>query len=322
MTSSHDDDDDLEYLEESEEPVPQSEGEDYNTDGVLYYASDSEGEPQEQEQSLHNEFAMVWRIEDSRRKRLRQFVMETRPDMRLFTPLDAFQQWYQDHMAVDLRDYRFRRLVFTASYDNGDESGSSGFIGNRNGYRDSFHQLVRWSLLGCRKVTLSLIARVKKMPTTTLAQRARQITLARVPDLRTKLGTGGHPAARIRRHWTCTRPECDRFGLTCWWGVKDLPKYHVPIRRTHIRVWPSGIFEGKLTPRSPRPALIQRMIRQQQARAAIVALAPEVQKAFHGMSFTLEQSITINGVTLHLSFHGPEYIQPWPGARIRWLEVA
>lgn len=90
-----------------------------------------------------------------------------------------------------------------------------------------------------------------------------------------ELGTGGHPAARIRRQWTCRRIDCPRFRRTCWWGVKNLSQYHVPIRRAHIHSWSRGIFDGKLSPKDPGGALIQRMMRLQEAQRRV---APARQK--------------------------------------------
>jgi len=322
LTSSDDDHEAFGEIEEPEEPVPQPEGEDYDTDEDLHYASDAEDELPEKEQSFHYEFAMVWRIEDSKKKCLQQNVKEIRSRMRLFLPLDLFQQWYQDEMATNLRDYRFKSLAFKASYDNGDRSDASHFSGDQDGYHNNVNQLVRWFLLGYRDVTLSLTAHVKKMSPTAaaLARSTIRRSLARVPDLRTRLGTGGHPAAQIRRQWTCKWQDCERYGLTCWWGVKDLPKYHVPIRSTHIRSWSYGIFEGNLTPKAPGAALIQRMMRHDEARKIMVAPTParELTLAFHGMPSTHQHSVETNGFTLYLNFYGPEYTlgHVWGGFKL------
>jgi hypothetical protein len=182
---------------------------------------------------------------------------------------------------------------------------------------------VVWTLRGCRDLTLSLIVRVKKMPQGAPSQSAVQgrPVRVRVPDLRLKLGTKGHPAARIRRQWTCKREDCERFGRTCWWGVKDLPKYHVPLRSAHIRSWCHDIDEGKATPQCPGPAVIQRMMRLQHARQTAVAPAPAAQELnmhFHGMASTFKQTLQVNGVNLHLSFYGPEYNlgHVWGGFRL------
>jgi hypothetical protein len=306
--------------------VPQPEGEDYDTDNDLHYASDSDSGLQEEEQIFRSKFDVTWRIEnykcneDGEFECLRELEMETRPQMRLLLPLDCFQQWYQDHMntnlrqdhaVADLRDYRLKKIEFRADYDNGEEDGRKGMhafrFGDQENYYDALDKLNSWRTLGHRGLKLSLIARVKKMSSTaaTLVQRVR------VPDLRMQLGTGGHPVAKIRRQWTCKRQDCERFGLTCWWGVKDLPKYHVPIRACHLRAWGWGTVEdGKLTPQDPGAALIQRMMRHQQARktaGAPAPAAPDLNMNLYGMASTFQQTIQANGVNLHLSFFGPEY---------------
>lgn len=228
----------------------------------------------------------------------------TTPNRRLLTPLDLFQYWYQCKLNRNFRGYRVKGLGFKASYDNGDESGEGIFGGGQNEYYEAVNQLVVWTLRGYCGLTLSLIARVKKIPG------AVQGRLVRVPDLRMKLGTQGHPAARIRRQWTCKREDCERSGLTYWCGVKDLPKYHVPLRSIHIRSWSADIAEGKATPQRPGPALIQRMIRNQQARKTAIAPTPAAQELnmnFYGMASTWQQIIQVDGLNLYLSFYGPEY---------------
>ena len=69
VSSDHDDEDaeDLEDLVAPEEPVPQPDEKDYDTDDDLYYASESDGELEERIQSFHYEYALVWRIEDQNR---------------------------------------------------------------------------------------------------------------------------------------------------------------------------------------------------------------------------------------------------------------
>jgi hypothetical protein len=177
--------------------------------------------------------------------------------------------------------------------------------GDQENYFDALYQLIHWRALGHRGLKLSLIARVKKMPSTAapLAQRVR------VPDLRMQLGTGGHPVAKTRRQWTCKRQDCDRFGLTCWWGVKDLPKYHVPIRACHLRAWGCGMVDdGKPTPQDPGAALVQRMMRYQHALTIANAPAPPVQVNIYnyGSASIFHQTIQANGVNINISHFGPE----------------
>jgi hypothetical protein len=50
---------DLEDLDAPEEPVPQPEEKGSDTDDDLYYASDSEGEPEEKIQTLSYGFALL-----------------------------------------------------------------------------------------------------------------------------------------------------------------------------------------------------------------------------------------------------------------------
>jgi hypothetical protein len=175
------------------------------------------------------------------------------PSKRIFAPLDVFQEWYRNPLAVNFKDYRFTGLVFKASFDNGDGSDAHTFEGDQDGYYETTGQLVQWSIRSYRNVTMTLTARVKKMPpaAAALARSTLRRAEGRVPDLRTKLGTGGHPAAQIRRQWICKWIDCPRFGRTCWWGVKNVPQYHVPIQRAHIHAWSRGIFDGKLTPKDP-----------------------------------------------------------------------
>jgi hypothetical protein len=95
-------------LEVPAEPVPQSEGKDYDTDDDLYCASDSDSGLQEEEQIIRSEFEVQWRIENYRCDRdgefkcLRKYDMGTRPQMRVLLQLDCFQQWYQDHMITHM----------------------------------------------------------------------------------------------------------------------------------------------------------------------------------------------------------------------------
>jgi hypothetical protein len=129
---SSDGDDDDEYLEEpEEEPVPQSEGEYYETDDDLDYDSAWEGELQEEEQRFSCGSAIHWRIEDTKGKCLRTLVDTTTPNRRLLTPLDLFHYWYQQQLKSNFCGYRFKYLTFKASYDNGDESGSYAFGGHQ-----------------------------------------------------------------------------------------------------------------------------------------------------------------------------------------------
>jgi hypothetical protein len=225
-------------------------------------------------------------------------------------------------MLVSLRDYRFTEFYFKASYDNGDESEASTVKGDQDGYYQTINKLVRWSIRSYRNVTMTLTARVKKMPpaAAALARSTSRRAEARVPDLRTKLGTGGHPAAQIRRQWICKWPDCRRYRRTCWWGVENLPKYHVPIRRAHIHAWSRGIFDGKLTPQDPGGALIQRMIRLQHAQKTAIAPAQELTMNFYGMASTWQQTIRSDGLNLHLSFYGPEYNGGHPQGKLQLLE--
>jgi hypothetical protein len=303
---------DLEELDAPEEPVPQPDEKDYDTDDDLYYASDSDDEPEERIQRLPYGFALLWRIEDSKKKTLLESANTITLPKRLFAPLDDFQQWYRDQMLVNLHDYRFTELYFKASYDNGDESEASTVKGDQDGYYQTINKLVRWSIRSYRNVTMTLTARVKKMPpaAATLARSTVRRAESRVPDLRTKLGTGGHPAAQIRRQWICKWPDCERYKRTCWWGVKNLPEYHVPIRRAHIHSWSCGIFDGKLTPQDPGGALMQRMMRLQHAQKTAIAPAPPVQDLninLYGMASTSQQTIRTDGLNLQVSFYGPEY---------------
>ena len=86
LVSSDHDDEDLDAPEEH----PHLEEKDYDTEDDLYYASDSDGELEEKIQSFHYEHAMVWRIEDAKKKSPCESVSTTIPSQRLFAPLDAF----------------------------------------------------------------------------------------------------------------------------------------------------------------------------------------------------------------------------------------
>ena len=126
---------------------------------------------------------------------------------------------------MNLRGYRFTELFFKASYDNGDESEASTVKGDQDGYYETTMKLVPWSIRGYRNVTMTIVARVKKMPlaAAALACSTLRRAEARVSDLCAKLGTGGHPAARIRRQWTCKWPDCPRYRRTCWWESRTYP---------------------------------------------------------------------------------------------------
>lgn len=128
-------------------------------------------------------------------------------------------------MKVNLREYRFTELFSKASYDNGDESEASTVKGDQDGYYETTMKLVPWSIRGYRNVTMTIVARVKKMPlaAAALACSTLRRAEARVSDLCAKLGTGGHPAARIRRQWTCKWPDCPRYRRTCWWESRTYP---------------------------------------------------------------------------------------------------
>jgi hypothetical protein len=313
---------DLEDLDAPEEPVPQPEEKGYDTDDDLYYASDSEGEPEEKIQTLSYGFALLWRIEDSKKTSLLESANTITLPKRLFAPLDDFQQWYRDQMLVNLNDYHLTELYFKASYDNGDEWEASTVKGDQDGYYQTINKLVRWSIQSYRNVTMTLTAHVKKMPPAAAAPARSTLRRAeaRVPDLRTKLGTGGHPAGQIIRQWICKWPDCERFKRTCWWGVKDLPKYHVPIRRAHIHSWSCGFFDGKLTPQDPGGALMQRMMRLQHAQKTAIAPAQELNMNFYGMASSWQQTIRSDGLNLHLSFYGPEYNGDHPQGKLHLLE--
>ena len=275
--------------------------------------SDSDGELEERIQTFSedHDFAFVWRIEDSKNKSLCESVNAIVPSKRIFAPLDVFQEWYRNQLVVNFKDCRFTGLVFKACFDNGDGSDAHTFEGDQDGYYETTGQLVQWSIRSYRNVTMTLTARVKKMSpaATALARSTLRRAEGRVPDLRTKLGTGGHPAARIRRQLTCRWIDCPRFGRTCWWGVKNVPQYHVPIQRAHIHAWSRRIFYGKLTPKDPGGALIQRMMRFQHAPTIANASAPPVQVHIHnyGTASNFQQTIEANGVNLNISDYGPEH---------------
>jgi hypothetical protein len=180
-------DEDVEELEKPEEPVPVPEGEYYETDDDLNYDSGLEYQLQEEEQRFSYGFAMHWRIGDAKGKCLRTVVQTTRPRGRLLAPLDFFQHWYQQELKANFCGYRFKGLAFKASYDNGDESGATTFGGDQNAYYATINQLVVWSLRGHRGATLSLTARVKKMPEAAPSQSALHGRMVRVPDLRMRL---------------------------------------------------------------------------------------------------------------------------------------
>lgn len=193
MTSSEHDDEDLEDPDAPEELALQPNEKDYDTDDNLYYASDSDGELEERIQTFSedHDFAFLWRIEDSKNKSLCESVNAIVPSKRISAPLDVFQEWYRNQLAVNFKDCRFKELLFKASYDNGDGSESSTVRGDQDGYYQVTDKLVKWSIRSYRNVTLTLTARVKKMSpaATALARSTLRRAEGRVPDLRTKLGT-------------------------------------------------------------------------------------------------------------------------------------
>ena len=79
--------------------------------------SDSDGELEERIQTFSedHDFAFVWRIEDSKNKSLCESVNAIVPSKRIFAPLDVFQEWYRNQLAVNFKDYRFTGLVFKAT---------------------------------------------------------------------------------------------------------------------------------------------------------------------------------------------------------------
>jgi hypothetical protein len=116
LTSSDHNDEGLEDADAPGELALQPDEKDYDTDDDLYYASDSDGELEERIQTFSedHEFAFIWRIEDSKNKSLCESVNAIVPSKWIFAPLDVFQEWYRNQLAVNFKDYRFTGLVFKA----------------------------------------------------------------------------------------------------------------------------------------------------------------------------------------------------------------